>query len=80
MFYNEGSTSGVAIRLKDVNLFVISVHCIAHRTNLATLQTAKSSECKLVSSEVDKTINLLVAHSKKSGKKNNFSCYSEKIK
>jgi len=64
-----GSKSGVATRLKEVSPFVVSVHCIAHRTNLATLQAAESSECKVVSSEIDKTINLLAVHFKKSGKK-----------
>ena len=64
-----GSKSGVATRLKEVSPFVVSVHCIAHRTNLATLQAAESNECKVVSSEIDKTINLLAAHFKKSGKK-----------
>ena len=64
-----GSKSGVATRLKEASPFVVSVHCIAHRTNLATLQAVESSECKVVSFEIDKTINLLVAHFKKSGKK-----------
>ena len=64
-----GSKSGVATRLKDVSPFIIAVHCIAHRTNLVTLQAAESSECKVVSSEIDNTINLLAAHFKKSGKK-----------
>ena len=62
-----GSKSGVAIRLKEVKPFVISVHCIAHRINLATLQAAESSE--FVCSEIDKTINLLATHFKNSGKK-----------
>ena len=36
---------------------------------MATLQVVESSECKVVSFEIDKTINLLTAHFKKSGKK-----------
>ena len=64
-----GCKSGVTTRLKNVSPFVIAVHCIAHRTNLATLQAAESSECKVVSSEIDETIKLLAAHFKKSCKK-----------
>jgi hypothetical protein len=67
-----GSKSRVATRLKDVSPFVISFHCIAHRTNLVDLQAVESSECKVVSSEIDNTINLLVAHFKKSSKKKLF--------
>jgi hypothetical protein len=63
------SKSSVATRLKEVSPFVISVHCIIHRTNLATLEVAESSECKVVSSKIDKTINLSATHFRKSGKK-----------
>ena len=63
------SKSGVAYRLKEVSPIVVSICCIAHRTNLATLQVAESNECNVVSSKIDKTINLLVAYVKKSGKK-----------
>jgi hypothetical protein len=67
-----GSKSGVATRLKEVSHFVVSFHCIVHRTNLATLQAAESSECKVVSSKIDKTINLLAAHLKNSYKRKSF--------
>ena len=76
-----GSKSSVATRLREVSPFVISVHYIAHWTNLATLQDDESNECKVVSCEIDKTTNLLAAHFKKSGKKKNHSsCYSEGVK
>jgi hypothetical protein len=74
------SDSGVATILKEVSPFVISVYCITHKTNLVTLQVAEFSECKVVSSEIDKTINLSVAHLKKLSKKNYSSCYSEGVK
>lgn len=44
------SKSGITTKFKEVNLFIILVHFIAHKTNLATLQAAEFSECKVVSS------------------------------
>ena len=76
-----GNKCGVATRLKEVSPLVISVHCIAHRTNLATLQAVESNKNKVVSSEIDKTINLLAVHFKRLGKKKNHSsCYSKGVK
>ena len=64
-----GCKNSIAIKFKEVNPFVISAHCITHKTNLATLQAVESSKYKVVSSKIDKTINLLATHFKKSGKK-----------
>ncbi|KAL3690756.1 hypothetical protein R1sor_004407 [Riccia sorocarpa] len=42
-----GKDSGVATRLKNsVNPYLLNVHCIAHRTNLAVLSATKHPECK----------------------------------
>ena len=37
-----GSRTGVATRLKSLNSFIVSVHCIAHRLALACSQAADS--------------------------------------
>ena len=36
----------VSTRLKDMSPFLINIHCIAHRTNLAALQAAQCVDCK----------------------------------
>jgi len=46
-----GFQSDVATKIRnEVNSFLLSCHCIAHRTNLATLDTAKALACKVLSS------------------------------
>jgi hypothetical protein len=58
-FCNDGATttagvkSGVAARLKVVNLRIVAVRCVAHRTALVMSDTAKSSpELQAVDSEL----------------------------
>ena len=62
--------SGVsAILKKEVNPFITTVHCIAHKTNLAALQAASTKPCDVMSSKVDDLLNFLAAHFKKSSKR-----------
>jgi hypothetical protein len=64
-----GKNIGVASLLKKVNLFLTFIHCVAHRTNLATLEASKNESCKDISSEVDSILNTLASHFKKSCKR-----------
>ena len=64
-----GHLTGVSTRLKVVSSFLINIHCIAHRTNLAALQVAQCVDYKTLSSEIDNMINLLAEMFKRSGKK-----------
>ena len=65
-----GKKIGVsAILKKEVNLFITAVHCIAHRTNLATLQAASTKPCDVMSSKVDDLLISLAGHFKKSSKR-----------
>ena len=64
-----GQRSGTATKLKKISQFLTSVHCIAHRTNLAALEAAKSTECKSLSTEIDDLVNSLAAYFKNSGKR-----------
>jgi len=42
-FVMSGVCNGVVARLQDkINPFLLSIHCIAHRTNLASLNAASS--------------------------------------
>ena len=59
----------VSTRLKAVSLFLINIHCIAHRTNLVALQAAQCVECKKMFLEIDKIINILAEMFKRSRKK-----------
>ncbi|KAL3702535.1 hypothetical protein R1sor_020557 [Riccia sorocarpa] len=53
-----GSKNGVAVRLRrSRNPFLTITHCVAHRTNLASLAAAKFPTCKVVSEEVDAILN-----------------------
>jgi len=53
-----GSHGGVATQLKNkVNPFLLSCHCVAHRTNLAALDASKAPNCKVISSEIDTLLN-----------------------
>ena len=63
-----GHLTGVSTRLKAVSLFLINIHCITHRTNLAALQ-AQCVDCKKMSLEIDNMVNLLAEMFKRSGKK-----------
>ena len=51
-----GHLIGVFTRLKTMSPFLINIHCIAHRTNLAALQAAQCIDCKRISSEIDNMI------------------------
>ena len=64
-----GHLTRVSTRLKVVSPFLINIHCIAHRTNLAALQATQCDDCKKISSEIDNMINLLAKMFKRSGKK-----------
>jgi hypothetical protein len=57
-----GQRSGMATKLKKISPFLTSVHCIAHRTNLAALEVAKSMKCKSLSTEIDVLVNSLIAY------------------
>ena len=65
-----GHLRGVSTRLKAVNPFLINIHRIAHRTNLAALQAAQCVDCKKISSEIDNMVYLLAEMFKRFGKKN----------
>ncbi|KAL3677120.1 hypothetical protein R1sor_027068 [Riccia sorocarpa] len=60
-----GSKNGVAVRLKrEVNPFLTATHCVAHRTNLASLAAAKSPKCKLINlSEPEQNGNMYLHES-----------------
>jgi hypothetical protein len=59
----------IATRLKDnVSPFLLNVHCVVHRTNLASLDAASSGPCKAVSSIIDKLLNDIASHFKRSSK------------
>ena len=64
-----GHLVGVSTRLKAVSPFLINIHCIAYRTNLATLQAVQCVDYKKMSSEIDNMVNLLTEMFKRSGKK-----------
>ena len=60
-----GSRNGVASKLKkEVNPFLLSIHCVAHRTNLAVLDVTGSSLCKSMFQEIDKMLNDIAFHFK----------------
>ena len=64
------SHGGVATRLKNtLNPFVLSCHCIAHRTNLALLDASKASDCKVISDEVDTILNVIASYFNMSSKR-----------
>lgn len=65
-----GQRLGMAIKLKKISPFLTSIHCIAHRTNLAALEVAKSTDYKAISTEIDILLNSLAAYFRNSGKKN----------
>lgn len=57
---SDGSQGGVAIKLEiKINPFILSCHCVAHKTNLAILDTFKTPNCKVISDEVDTLSNTI---------------------
>ena len=64
-----GHLTGVSTRLKIMSLFLINIHCIAHRTNLIALQVVQCVNCKKISSKIDNMLNLLAEMFKRSRKK-----------
>ena len=49
--------------------FLLSCHCVAHRTNLAALDVSKALDCKLISDEVDIILNAIASYFNKSSKR-----------
>jgi hypothetical protein len=67
-----GKQNEVAVRLKDkVNHFLTSIHCVAHRTNLAAIDATKVGPCKIMSKEINALLNSVAMHFKKSCKRKN---------
>ena len=65
-----GRKTGVATRLKEkVNPFLTSVHCVAHRTNLAALDAAKKPQCRDMSKKIDAVVNGVAKFFKTSSKR-----------
>lgn len=52
---------------RKISPFLTSVHCVAHRTNLAALEAVKYNKC--LSTETDALVNSMPAYFKNSGKK-----------
>lgn len=62
--------NGVATRLKEkVNSFLTPIQCVAHRINLAAMDTTKVGPYKDTSKKINAFLNLIVVHLKKSCKK-----------
>ena len=65
-----GSQTGVSTRLrKEVTLFLLACHCVAHRTNIVVLDVAKLHDCKVTSTEIDVLINSISNYFHKSNKR-----------
>ena len=65
-----GNSRGVAAQIKEkVNPYLVACHCVAHRTNLAALDAAKSLDCKLISFQVDYLLNSIAGFFNKSSKR-----------
>jgi len=61
-----GSYNGVTSKLKkEVNPFLLTIHCVAHRTNLATLDGVSSSLYKDMSRVIAKMLNDIAFYFKK---------------
>lgn len=63
-----GQTSSIINKFKIISLFVISTHCIAHRTNLVALEATKSIEYKCLYTKIDIVVNSLPNYFKYYGK------------
>ena len=75
-FANDGantmvdSYAGETTRLKDnLNPFIVSYHCVAHRSNLTTLDVSKTPDCKIISNEVDTLLITIVSFFNMSSKR-----------
>jgi hypothetical protein len=64
----------VSTCLRKINPFITSIHCVAHRTNLAALEVAKSSSYKDFSNKIDKVLNKVAAFFKRFAGRAN-ACY-----
>lgn len=65
-----GSKNGVATQIRnEVNSFILSRHYVAHRTNLAVLDVAKTSAYKTIFNEVESLLILVASFFKKSSKR-----------
>ena len=64
-----GKNTCVATLLKNVNHFLTSIYCVAHKTNLAALEASKTDGCKELSLDVDHVLNALAGHFNKSFKR-----------
>ena len=64
------SQTGVSTRIrKEINPFILTCHCVAHRTNLALLNAAKTPDCKVLSTEIDVFINSISSYFHKSNER-----------
>ena len=65
-----GTHGGGATRLKNhLNSFILSCHCVVHRTNLAALDASKALDSKVISDEVDTILNVIDFYFNKSSKR-----------
>ena len=64
-----GKNTCVATFLKNVNIFLTSIYCVAHRTNLVALELLKQKNFKELSLDVDHISNALAGHFNKSSKR-----------
>jgi hypothetical protein len=65
-----GFHGGGATKLKrNLNPFILSCHCVAYRTNLASLYASKISDCKVISDDVDMILNAIASYFNSSSKR-----------
>jgi hypothetical protein len=57
-----GQSSSMTTKSLKINIYLSLLHCIAYRSNLTTLEVAKSIECKFLSIEIDALVNFLATH------------------
>jgi len=64
-----GVHGGVATRIKgQINPFLLSCHCVTHKTNLAALDATKSPQCKVIFDTIDSLLNFISSFFNKSCK------------
>ena len=51
-----------------INSFILSIHCVAYRTNFASLDAASSAYCKNLFTLLDNLINDIASQFKRSSK------------
>jgi hypothetical protein len=74
-----GSKTSVAVHLKyKINPFLISIHCVAHGTNLAALNVAKAHVCKCMSKYVSDFVIGIAAYCKNSSNCKDASYFLKK--